>query len=373
MLVELHVSEGQRVAAGDLLFTVETTKSTAEVPAESPGFVAGLRAARGETVRAGDVFCYLAETADWTPPPIEESSPAEAVMFAAQASPPNPVGSSSGESGTLPIGLRITTPALVLARQAGLDLAKLPTGPLVTEQRVLELIQASSSISSAGLLALSRNFVSDFDPTAIVVYGGGGHGKALIDLLRSLGAYRLVGVVDDRMPTGETVMGLMVLGGREALVELYGQGVRLAVNAVGGIGNVAVRIKVFETLAQAGFACPALVHPTAWVEPSASLSAGVQVFPHAYIGSDARVGFGTIVNTGAIISHECILGECVNISPGAILAGRVQVGDGALVGMGVTVNLQVQIGARARVGNSATVKADVPPSAIVRAGAVHPA
>ncbi|HBY08259.1 MAG TPA: serine acetyltransferase, partial [Chloroflexi bacterium] len=54
-------------------------------------------------------------------------------------------------------------------------------------------------------------------------------------------------------------MGLPVLGGAEQLGKLHAQGVRLAVNAVGGIGNVAVRIKVFGKLAAAGFACPAMV------------------------------------------------------------------------------------------------------------------
>ena len=167
-------------------------------------------------------------------------------------------------------------------------------------------------------------------------------------------------------------MRLPVLGGCEALAGLYAQGVRLAVNAVGVIGNVAVRIKVFGKLAEAGFNCPAIVHPTAFVEASALLSAGVQVFPHAYIGSEARVGFGGIVNTGAIISHDCDLGEVVNISPGAILAGEVQVGARVLVGMGATINLQARIGPGARIGNGATVKSDVPENGVVRAGGVWP-
>jgi len=69
-------------------------------------------------------------------------------------------------------------------------------------------------------------------------------------------------------------MGLPVLGGRDKLSDLFAQGIRLAVNAVGGIGSVAVRLKVFEALAQVGFTCPAVVHPSAWVEPSASLAVG---------------------------------------------------------------------------------------------------
>ncbi len=372
MLAALHVSEGQRVAGGDLLFTLETTKSTAEVTAESPGFVAGLRAARGQTVRAGDIFCYLAETADWSPPPTEDSKPAKA-SNPDEAS--NPDRDSTTGAAAVPAGLRITRPALALAQQAGLDLANLPVGPLVTEKMLREFIgnmeawakdRAGREPAPTGL-NIQISGMSD-----TLIYGGGGHGKALIDLLRSLGTYHLVGVADDGMPRGETVMGLPVLGGQEVLAGLYNQGVRLAVNAVGGIGNVAIRIKVFDALAQAGFTCPAVVHPSAWVEPSASLAAGVQVFPHAYVGSEARVGYGSIVNTGAIVSHECVLGECVNISPGAMLAGSVQVGDRVLIGMGVTVNLHVQIGAGARVGNSATVKANVPPDGIVRAGSVYP-
>jgi sugar O-acyltransferase (sialic acid O-acetyltransferase NeuD family) len=187
-----------------------------------------------------------------------------------------------------------------------------------------------------------------------------------------LGVYHIVGVVDDGLTTTETIMGVPVLGSAKVLPSLYARGVRLAVNAVGGIGNLAVRQKVFEVLAGAGFACPAVVHPTAFVETSASLSPGVQVMPHAYVGSQAQLGFGCIVNTGAIISHDCILGDLVNVSPGAILAGEVQVGAEALIGMGVTINLRAQVGVGARIGNGATVKADVPENGIVHAGDVWP-
>ena len=344
LLASLHMAEGQRVAAGDPLCTLETTKSTAEVAAETEGYVAGLRFAAGDTVRAGDTLCYLAPEPGWQPP---EAGPAPAE---AQQAPPE--------------GLRITQPALALARQAGLDLGRLPAGRLVTEELVRALMQAAGAEFSLPEAA--------FDPTAILIYGGGGHGKSLIDLLRSLGVYRIVGVVDDGMSIGTQVMGLPVLGGAEALAGLHAHGVRLAVNAVGGIGNVAVRIQVFRRLAGAGFTCPAVVHPSAVVEPSAMLSPGVQVFPHAYVGSEARLGYGAIANTGAIISHDCLVGDYANISPGAMLAGEVQVGSGALVGMGVTINLGARIGAGARIGNSATVKADVPERGVVRAGAVWP-
>jgi acetyltransferase EpsM len=210
------------------------------------------------------------------------------------------------------------------------------------------------------------------DANALVVYGGGGHAKALIDLVRTSGVYHLVGVIDDGIPAGASVMGLPVIGGAEVLPGLVERGVRLAINAVGGIGHVSARLTVFEILARAGLACPCLVHPTAWVEPSAWLDAGVQVLAQTYISSDARIGFGTVINAGVVVSHDCVLGQVVNLSPGAMLAGGVIVEDFVQVGMAATINLNLRIGKGARIGNGATVKADVPENGVVHAGEIWP-
>ncbi|MDD2696275.1 MAG: NeuD/PglB/VioB family sugar acetyltransferase [Anaerolineales bacterium] len=345
ILAGVYVEEGQAVKPGDPICTLETTKATFEITAEVSGYVAGLRAGRGELVQAGEVLCYLAEDPQWKPD--------------------LPGAGPTGVEATLPPGLRITQPALVLARSLGVELSQLPAGPLITENALRLILERSGKAQAEAPEA-------SIDPSAVLIYGGGGHGKSLIDLIQALGGYRLVGVVDDALPMGGEILGAPVLGGANTLHSLHQQGVRQAVNAVGGIGNIASRIRVFDLLAEAGFSFPALVHPTALVEPSAQLSPGVQVFPHAYVGSAARLGFGAIVNTGAIVSHDCVLGDYANVSPGAMLAGEVYVGASVLIGMGATVNLQVTIGEGAKVGNSATVKSDVPARRIVRAGSIFP-
>lgn len=357
LLAAIAASEGQPVQAGETLFTLETTKSTAEVSAPFTGYLRRIRFSVGQTVRAGEVFGYLTET-------IDEKIPDEDLSgINADVQNSTMIGAEARE---LPAGLRITQPGLTLARQLQIDLALLPKDKYLTEGD----IRAFASLGSASQSIQAP--AQAFDPTALIIYGGGGHGKALIELVRALGVYRLVGILDDGLPTGATILDLEVLGGGEKLPVLYQRGIRLAINAVGGIGNVGVRERVFQRLSQAGFVSPAVVHPSAVIEPSAKLSAGVQVFPLAYVGSEAQLGFGCIVNTGAIISHDCQLGDLVNISPGAILAGEVEVGAGTLVGMGATVNLRVKIGPGSRIGNSATVKSDVPAGSVVRAGSSWP-
>lgn len=211
-----------------------------------------------------------------------------------------------------------------------------------------------------------------FDPTALVIFGGGGHGKTVIDLVRAMGTYRIVGVFDDGLPEGSDVLGVPVLGGGKDLDEWHERGIQLAANAVGGIGNYRQRLKIFDLLAQAGYRFPILVHPNAVIERSATLETGTQVLAQAYVGSAARVGFGSVLNAGAIVSHDCVLGQVVNLSPGATLAGNVRVENYAQIGMRATVNMQITIGEAALLGNGCTVKADVPPSVRVRAGTIWP-
>lgn len=212
-----------------------------------------------------------------------------------------------------------------------------------------------------------------FDPsTALLLFGGGGHGKTLIDLVRASQKYTWVGIIDDQLPPGSDVLGVPVLGGVDVLASLHRQGIRLAVNGVGGIGHPEIRQRIFELLDQAGFTCPAVIHPRAWVEPSATLENGVQVLAQAYVSSAARIGFGTVINAGVVISHDCTTGRCVNLSPGAMVAGGVHLADYVQVGMAATINLNLSVGERARIGNGATVKGNVPAGAVVFAGTIWP-
>jgi pyruvate/2-oxoglutarate dehydrogenase complex dihydrolipoamide acyltransferase (E2) component len=195
LLANVYVIEGQKVSVDDPLCTLETTKSTSDLLAETDGYIAGLQCKPGQSVLAGELFCYLAGSPDWSPPEAQ------------------PALSAAKEGQDLPKDLRITQPALDMAHQAELDLSLLPVGPLITVEMVKGYLQKSGD---PGLIAPE----SQFDASAIIIYGGGGHGKSLIDLVRLLHIYRIVGLVDDGITTDQTVMDVPVLGGAEKLTEL---------------------------------------------------------------------------------------------------------------------------------------------------------
>ncbi|MGH9115624.1 MAG: NeuD/PglB/VioB family sugar acetyltransferase [Acidimicrobiales bacterium] len=195
----------------------------------------------------------------------------------------------------------------------------------------------------------------------IVVYGAGGMGQEVADLVLAASArgagWRLRGFVDDDPALrGQEILGVPVLGGREWLAE---PAARTSVVTV-AVGAPATRRRVCEAVLSAGASqAPALVHPAGYVGLGCELGEGTVVAAGAALTADVRAGRFVIVNAGATVNHNARLGDFATIAPGAHLAGNVCVGEGADVGIGASCVQGRSIGAWSRVGAGAVVVDDV--------------
>jgi acetyltransferase EpsM len=188
----------------------------------------------------------------------------------------------------------------------------------------------------------------------VVIYGARADGQAKVVLELLAGGFEVAGLLDDDDPT-RRIGSLEVVD----LASVDVDGVLL------GFGAARGRLAIVERLEQDGLALPVLIHPRAFVAPSAVLGPGCQVLPGAHIGPGAVLGRGVLVNSGAIVEHDNRIGDCAVIDPGATLAGRVFVGAEAEIGSGAVVIPDVRVGERAVVGAGAVVIADVPPDVTV--------
>jgi sugar O-acyltransferase (sialic acid O-acetyltransferase NeuD family) len=194
-----------------------------------------------------------------------------------------------------------------------------------------------------------------------LVWGAGGHGRVVADLVRATGAV-LAGFADLGLPVGEEAEpggGRVVVSETELRALLARGELPAGCDAVvPAIGDNALRWAAYEALGDR--VAPALVHPTAVLSPSARVERGAVVMPGAVLNAVARVGPAAIVNTAAVVEHDCTLGPGAHLSPGAVLAGAVTVGARAWIGAGATVIPGIRVGDDAVVGAGAVVIHDVP-------------
>jgi sugar O-acyltransferase (sialic acid O-acetyltransferase NeuD family) len=202
-------------------------------------------------------------------------------------------------------------------------------------------------------------------PRQVVIVGASGHAKSVAGIAVALGC-QVIGYAD-----------------RDGAISGFrGRPVRPITDwphdlpIVLGIGNPAVRARVMCDLEAEGRQFATLVHPRAFVDPTAELGPGTVVMPGAIVGVDARVGRGAVINTSASADHDCQIGDFAHLAPGAHLSGDVSVGEGAWIGVGASVVQQVSIGNWTMVGAGAAVISALPdevtavgvPAKVIRQG-----
>ena len=188
-------------------------------------------------------------------------------------------------------------------------------------------------------------------PDGMVVFGAGGYAKVVIGTVLARGI-PISAVFDD----DETKWGLDAQGTR-----ITGTDRERGGRAVIGIGDNAKRREIARTLT---FEWETVVHPFAWVHPSAKLGRGTVVCAGAVVQPDAVIGDHVIVNTGATIDHDCRIGDYAHLGPGVHLAGSVEVGEGAFLGIGSVAIPGVKIGSWSTLGAGAVAIRDLADGAV---------
>lgn len=185
---------------------------------------------------------------------------------------------------------------------------------------------------------------------AIILIGGGGHARVIIDCIYASGG-AVAGILDDGMTAGEEVLGVPVLGKTRDYEKFQEYQFMIA------IGNNSLRSCIAESMR---VRWATAIHPSAVISPYAKLGEGTVVMANAVVNPGATVGRHCIVNTGAIVEHDCVLEDYVHISPAAALGGTVNVGEQTHIGIGACVRNNVSICKACAIGAGAVVVSDIP-------------
>ncbi|MCF7821491.1 MAG: acetyltransferase [Mariprofundaceae bacterium] len=189
----------------------------------------------------------------------------------------------------------------------------------------------------------------------LLILGAGGHGKVMAEAAEAAGAWQKIALLDDRHAALNGTLRWPVLGSVADTLRFASD----YSHAVVAVGDSATRLAWLDMLVEQGFQTPSLIHPAAWVSPTALLGDGCVVMANATLQADSVLGRGCIVNSAASIDHDCTLGDGVHVCPGASLGGDVHVGRGSWLGIGCSVIQGIRIGEHVTIGAGAVVINDI--------------
>lgn len=189
----------------------------------------------------------------------------------------------------------------------------------------------------------------------IILLGGGGHCKSVIDVAESAG-YNILGILAMPEDVGKQVLDYKVIGTDDD-IPLYVDKAEFVIT-VGFIKNPATRIKLYNKVKEAGGKLATIIASTAHVSKYSTIGEGTVVMHQAFVNAGAHIGINCIINTFCNIEHDAIIGDQCHISTGTMVNGDCKVGDRCFIGSqcvlanGIEIDDDVIVGAASFVGQT---------------------
>ena len=195
------------------------------------------------------------------------------------------------------------------------------------------------------------------------IVGAGGFGLEVLqytrDALDAGWKYRAVGFLDDVVAPGTSI------DGDQCVVGPCEPGILAGKTVVIALGSPTTRRALAHRVALAGGTIVTLVHPTAYIAPSASIGEGSLLCPFTLVGVRATIEANVAMNVYASVGHESTIGADCVLSPYSAILGNVTVGPECFVGTHATVTPGVIIGSSSKLSAGAVAYRHAPPGSLV--------
>ena len=163
----------------------------------------------------------------------------------------------------------------------------------------------------------------------LVLIGGGGHCKSVIEAAESAG-YSIFGVLDLTENVGKGILSYKIVGTDDDIPEYVNKAE--FVITLGFIKNPTVRINLYNKVKNAGGKLATIIASTAYVSKYAEIGEGTVVLHQAFVNAGAKVGKNVILNTATNIEHDAEIGDHCHISTGTMVNGECKVGERCFIG-----------------------------------------
>lgn len=153
----------------------------------------------------------------------------------------------------------------------------------------------------------------------LLILGAGQYGQVVRETAEAMACFDKIAFLEDNNP--EAIGKLLDY---RSLRQAYAC-------AFVAMGNPKLRMQWLNHLKAAGFELAILVHPQAYISPSASLGQGTIAEPMAVVNTGAVVEAGGLLCAGCVVNHNAVVKSCCQIDCNAVVAAGAVVPEGTKV------------------------------------------
>jgi sugar O-acyltransferase (sialic acid O-acetyltransferase NeuD family) len=195
----------------------------------------------------------------------------------------------------------------------------------------------------------------------IIIIGAGSHAIEIIEYIEYINnikeTYQIIGVLDDSFENYENNIFIEYnypyLGNTESPI------IGKNLNYVLGIANVKFRRMIIDRFLIKGAIFSNIIHPLAYISPTAKMGVGNFIYPSAFIGPKVIIGNFNLLNAGTCLGHHSVLGDNNTICPNTTFSGYTKIGDNNFFGLNVCTFPSLVIGSSNVISAGMVVDKDV--------------
>lgn len=192
----------------------------------------------------------------------------------------------------------------------------------------------------------------------VLIIGGGGHAKVLIESLKSQ-KIEIYGILEKNPSLiGKKISGISVFEEKEMLLT-HPPSQTVLVNGIGSTATTNQREEVFTTYKRLRYDFLSIIHSTAYIASDVHIGEGLQAMAGSIIQCGSTIGDNVIINTHSSIDHDCEIGHYTHVAPGVTVSGNVKIGIYCHIGTGASIIQGIQIGKCALIAAGSVVIRDI--------------
>lgn len=197
----------------------------------------------------------------------------------------------------------------------------------------------------------------------IAIFGVGNYTEVIVELCNECGYDNIDLYHFNEQRVNEILNNYKVVGTYEDFIKNKDYKIPVFV----AIGDNKVRGKWLDKLRDLGFKTPKLIHPKAYVSPSAVILDGCYIHANAFVWTKSKLGNNSIVSPNAMVAHHVTIGKNSLISANSMVGSYNILGDNVLFGINACSisSSKIKIGKNTIIGANSLITKSVSDNSVM--------